>query len=128
MKIVVLAQDDIIDGKPYVAGQRVRVADDYANVRRVVAAVDVEKRRNEESYFRIGWQKLTAILEQDYPQFWKKFNSDKYDEARAEIIDRLKKKPERLKRALNEPGWFVETVEDLVKDKDKGNNGKQNKR
>jgi len=46
MKVIVLADDDEIEGVFRVAGEVVTVADDYTNVRRVIA--DRIEQRNEE--------------------------------------------------------------------------------
>lgn len=48
MKVVVLAEDDIIDGMPRVAGEVVTVDDSYGGTVRRVVAVDVGKRNRKE--------------------------------------------------------------------------------
>lgn len=48
MKVVVLAEDDVIDGMPRVAGEVVTVDDSYTGPVRRTVAVDIEKRNRKE--------------------------------------------------------------------------------
>lgn len=114
-QIVVLAQADIINGKLYQAGERVRVPAGYTNARRVVRRMATAqfKASNQAARFDVGLRKLTTVLEADYPQFWKQFNAPKNAAVREEALKRLRAEPDYLKKALGNPAWFVEVVTKL---------------
>lgn len=122
MRVIILAEDDVIDGHPRVAGEVVTVADDYgSNVRRVVA-VDVDKRNRKEreekiakvddrkkgEIFREGLEKLQAILQADYRQFWNALQRN--PDVQEAIIAEMREQPHILRRALDDPQWFVDEV------------------
>lgn len=107
-KIIVIGEDDVIDGRHVVAGQVIVAPDNYANVRRVLRDVADVKNRNKSDFFIAGLKKLDALLAADYPQIWKQFHANV--EIREKIITRLREEPEYLQRALVEIEWFVEML------------------
>jgi len=109
MIVVVLAEDDIIEGALRVAGQVVTVDDAYTNVRRVLRKLEEETDRNTESFFVQGLRKLQAILQRDYPDFWAVLENR--PAVRQTIIQELRDQPQFLRRALNDPAWFVAQVQ-----------------
>lgn len=108
MIVAVLAEDDIIEGVLRVAGQVVTVDNTYANVRRVLRKLDDEADRNTESFFILGLRKLQAILQRDYPAFWTALENR--PAVQKAIIQELRAQPQFLRKALNDPAWFVEAV------------------
>lgn len=122
MRVIILDDDDVIDGVPRVAGEVVTVVDDYGGtVRRVVVErveqrnrVDTEskieqiKERKRSEMFREALAKLQAILQADYPQFWAALQ--KRPAVQEQIIDEMRDNPEILRRALEDPQWFVDEV------------------
>lgn len=122
MKAVILAEDDVIDGMPRVAGEVVLVVDDYGGPVRRVVAVDVDKRRRKErdeaiakvddrkkgEMFREGLEKLQAILQEDYRQFWNALLRN--PDVQEAIIAEMREQPHILRRALGDTQWFVDEV------------------
>lgn len=122
MKVVILAEDDVIDGMPRAAGEVVTVADDYAGPVRRVVAVDVDRRNCKErdekiakvddrkrgEAFRDGLEKLQAILQADYRQFWNALQRN--PDVQEAIIAEMREQPNILRRALDDPQWFVDEV------------------
>lgn len=122
MKVVILAEDDVIDGMPRAAGEVVTVADDYAGPVRRVVAVDVDRRNRKErdekiakvddrkrgEAFRDGLEKLQAILQADYRQFWNALQRN--PDVQEAIIAEMREQPNILRRALDDPQWFVDEV------------------
>lgn len=109
MKIVILADDDIINGKLRTRGEVVAVPDGYTNVRRVIRQQSKESAsRITEEFFVIGLRKLQSILQADYPQFWQAL--ERRPQVQQAIIQELREQPKFLQRALKEPQWFVDTV------------------
>lgn len=106
--IVVLETDDIIDGVLRVAGQVVTVDDGYTNYRRILRKLADEADQNVRGFFNAGLRKLQAILQFDYPQFWAALQ--KKPKVQDAIIQQLREQPDYLRRALNEPDWFVKVV------------------
>ena len=115
-QIVILAEDDVIRGVRRVAGEYVTVPDGYSNTRRVVKNLADVWHRNEADFVEAGLKKLARILQEDYPKFWTQFNDDRNADLRQKITQRLRDEPKYLQRAINEPGWFVETVTEMVRD------------
>lgn len=108
MKIVILADDDIVNGKLRSRGEVCIVPDDYTNARRVIRQLAEATNRNAEQFFAIGLRKLQAILQADYPQFWQAL--ERRPQVQQAIIRELREQPKFLQRALKEPQWFVNTV------------------
>lgn len=108
MKIAILADDDIIDGKRRVAGEVVTVPDGYANVRRVLRDLSTVADRNRDDFFVVGLRKLQAILMDDFPAEWAALQ--KRPAVQEKIIAELREQPKFLKRALDDPKWFVDVV------------------
>jgi len=108
MKIAILATDDIIAGKRRVAGEVVTVPDGYSNVRRVLRDLKDTADRNRDDFFEIGLRKLWAILMADFPAVWAALQ--KRPALQAKIMQELREQPKFLRRALDDPQWFVDTV------------------
>ena len=122
MKIIILADDDIIAGVPRSRGEVVAVADSYGdNIRRVIAehveqrdrqAVEAKiekvKGRKREEIFREALAKLIAILQADYSQFWAALQ--KRPAVQDAIIQEMRENPDILRRAIEDPQWFVDEV------------------
>jgi len=122
MKVIVLAEDDVIDGMPRAAGEVVTVADDYAGPVRRVVVVDIDKRNHKQRdeaiakvddrkrgvAFREGLEKLRAILQADYRQFWNALQRN--PDVQEAIIAEMRENPALLRRALDGPQWFVDEV------------------
>ena len=108
MKIAILAVDDIIDGKRRVAGEVVTVPDGYANVRRILRDLSTVADRNRDDFFVIGLRKLQAILQADFPAEWAALQ--KRPAVQEKIIAELREQPKFLRRALDDPQWFIDTV------------------
>ena len=122
MKIIILDADTIINGVPRSRGEVVSVPDSYAeDVRRVVAEhVDLRnservaafrervKDRKFNERFKEGLEKLQAILQADYRQFWNALQQRQ--EVQDAIVAEMRDNPELLQRALDDPQWFVDIV------------------
>lgn len=108
MRIAILATDDIINGKYRVRGEVVTVPDGYANVRRVLRSLTDATNRNRDDFFEIGLRKLQAVLMADFPKEWAALQ--KRPEVQEKIIAELREEPKFLKRALDDPRWFIDTV------------------
>lgn len=112
MKIAILAADDIIDGKHHVAGEVVTVPDGYTNVRRILRDLSTVANRNRDDFFEIGLRKLQAILQADFPAEWEALQ--KRPAVQKKIIAELREQPKFLKRALDDPKWFVNVVKKRI--------------
>jgi len=108
MKIAIIATDDIIDGKRRVAGEVVTVPDGYANIRRVLRDLSTVADRNRDDFFVIGLRKLQAILMADFPAEWAALQ--KRPALQEKIVAELREQPKFLRRALDDPQWFVDVV------------------
>lgn len=108
MKIAILAADDIIDGKRRVAGEVVIVPDGYTNARRILHDLSTVAARNRDDFFVIGLRKLQAILMADFPAEWAALQ--KRPAVQEKIVQELREQPKFLKRALDDPQWFVDVV------------------
>lgn len=114
MKIVILADDDIINGKLRRRGEVCTVPDGYANVRRVIRQLAEATDRNVEQFFIVGLRKLEAVLKADYPQFWQAL--ERRPQVQAAIIRELREQPKFLRRALEDTQWFVDVVTKRVQE------------
>jgi len=122
MKIIVLADDDIIEGVPRSRGEVVAVDDNYSgNTRRTIAEkvgernrqaveakIEAVKERKDGDRFREALTKLQSILQADYRQFWDALQQR--PNVQDAIIAEMRENPDILRKALENPQWFVDEV------------------
>ena len=122
MKIIVLADDDIIEGVPRSRGEVVAVPDGYSgNTRRTIAEnvgernrqaveakIEAVKERKDGDRFKEALTKLQAILQEDYSQFWNALQQR--PNVQDAIIAEMRENPDILRKALENPQWFVDEV------------------